>query len=50
MEEIERNLKYNKNNINESNLSQRIRFSFPKHETIDKLKNVFVFVLETSKD
>ena len=32
------------------NLKQRIRFRFPKHETIDQLENVFVFGLETYED
>ena len=36
--------------INEKNLKQRIRYRFPKHETIDQLKNVFVFDLETHND
>ena len=36
--------------INENNLKQRIRYRFPKHETIDQLKNVFVFDLETHND
>ena len=48
--EIERNFKYFKNKINENNLKQRIRYRFPKHETIDQLKNVFVFDLETHND
>ena len=48
--EIERNFKYVKNKINENNLKQRIRYRFPKHETIDQLENVFVFDLETHND
>ena len=48
--EIERNFKYVKNNINENNLKQRILYQFPKHETIDQLENVFVFDLETHND
>ena len=36
--------------INENNLKQIIRYRFPKHETIDQLKNVFVFDLETHND
>ena len=48
--EIERNFKYVKNKINENNLKQKIRYRFPKHETIDQLENVFVFDLETHND
>ena len=48
--EIEKNFKYVKNKINENNLKQRIRYRFPKHETIDQLENVFVFDLETHND
>ena len=48
--EIENNFKYVKNKINEKNLKQRIRYRFPKHETIDQLENVFVFDLETHND
>ena len=48
--EIENNFKYIKNKINENNLKQRIRYRFPKHETIDQLENVFVFDLETQND
>ena len=48
--EIENNFKYIKNKINENNLKQRIRYRFPKHETIDQLENVFVFDLETHND
>ena len=50
VDEIDKNFKYIKNKINENNLKQRIRYRFPKHETIDQLKNVFVFDLETHKD
>ena len=50
MNEIERNFKYVKNKMNENNLKQRIRYKFPKHETIDQLENVFVFHLETHID
>ena len=50
VQEIENNFKYVKNKINENNLKQRIRYRFPKHETIDQLKNVFVFDLETHND
>ena len=39
-----------KNKINEDNLSQRIRFKFPKHEILDQLENVFVFNSETYND
>ena len=46
----DRNFKYVKNNINENNLKQRIRYRFPKPETIDQLENVFVFDLETHND
>ena len=48
--EIENNFKYIKNKINENNIKQRIRYRFPKHETIDQLENVFVFDLETHND
>ena len=48
--EIDKNFKYIKNKINENNLKQRIRYRFPKHETIDQLENVFVFDLETHND
>ena len=48
--EIENNFRYIKNKINENNLKQRIRYRFPKHETIDQLENVFVFDLETHND
>ena len=48
--EIERNFRYVKDKINENNLKQRIRYRFPKHETIDQLENVFVFDLETHND
>ena len=33
--------------MNKDNSGQRIRYRFPKHETIDQLDNVFVFDLET---
>ena len=45
--ETQTNFKYVKNSINEVNLSQWICDQFPNHETIDELKNVFVFDLET---
>ena len=48
--EIEKNFKYVKNKINENNLKQRIRYRFPKQETIDQLENEFVFGLETHND
>ena len=50
VEELDNNFKYVKNKINENNLKQRIRYRFPKHETIDQLENVFVFDLETHND
>ena len=50
VDEIDKNFKYIKNKINEDNLKQRIRYRFPKHETIDQLENVFVFDLETHND
>ena len=50
VEEIDKNFKYVKNKINEDNLKKRIRYRFPKHETIDQLENVFVFDLETHND
>ena len=46
-EKIDKNFEYVKNIMNESNLKQRIRYRFPKHETIDQLENLFVFDLET---
>jgi len=49
VEEIERNFKFVKNKINESNLGQRIRYRIPKQESIDQLENVFIFDLETYK-
>ena len=48
--EIGKNFKYIKNNINENNLRRRIRYRFPKYEPIDQLENVFVFDLETHND
>ena len=48
--EIDKNFKYVKNKINENNLKQRLLYRFPKHETIDQLENVLVFVLETHND
>ena len=50
VEEIEKNFKYIKNEINENNIKQRILYRFPKHEPIDQLENVFVFDLETHND
>ena len=50
IDEIERNFKYVKNKINKNNLGRRIRYRFPKHETIDQLENVFIFDLETHND
>ena len=50
VDEIDKNFKYVKNKINENNLKQRIRYKFPKHETMDQLENVFVFDLETHND
>ena len=50
VQERENNFKYIKNKVNENNLKQRIRYRFPKHETIDQLENVFVFDLETHND
>ena len=50
VDEVDKNFKYVKNEINENNLKQRIRYRFPKHETIDQLENVFVFDLETHND
>ena len=45
--EIGRNFNFIKNKMNGNNLSQRIRYRFPKHETVDQLENVFVIDLET---
>ena len=51
IEEIDKNFNYVKNKMNENNLKRRIRYIFPKHETIvDQLENVFVFDLETLND
>ena len=50
VEEIDRSFKYIKNKTDENILKQRIRYRFPKHETIDQLENVFVFDLETDND
>ena len=50
VQEIENNFKYVKNIINEKNLKRRILYRFPKHETIDQLKTIFVFDLETHND
>ena len=50
MKEIDRNFKYVEINVNENNLKQRIRYRFPKHETMDQLEDVFVFDLETHND
>ena len=47
--EIDENFRYVKK-INENNLKQRIRYRFPKHETIGQLENVFVFELKTHND
>ena len=49
-DEIERNFKYVKSSIHENNLKQRIRYRFPKNETIDQLEKLFVFDLETYND
>ena len=48
--EIEAKLKYVEIKSNKNNLSQRIRYRFPKHKIIDQLENVFVFDLETYND
>ena len=50
VDQIDENLKIVKNRINENNLKQRIRYRFPKLESIDQLENVFVFDLETYND
>ena len=50
VEETKTNSNYVENKINEKNLSQRIRYRLPKHETLDQLENVFVFDLETYND
>ena len=50
VEEIDRNFKHVKNNMNENNLKQKIGYRFPRHETKDQLENVFVFDLETHND
>ena len=48
--EIDEKFKYVKYEINENKLKQRVRYRLPKHETIDQLENVFVFVFETHND
>ena len=50
VQEIENNFKYVKNKTNGNNLKQRNLDQFPKHETKDQLKNVFIFDLETHND
>ena len=50
VEKIERLFKNVKNRTNGKNLSQRIRYGFPKHKTKNQLLNVFVFDLETYND
>ena len=50
VEEVDKNFKYIKNKIDENNLKQRIRYRFPRHETIAQLKNVFVIDLETHNE
>ena len=50
LKEIDRIFKYNKNKIHECNIKQRIRYRFPKHETVDQLENVLVIDLETYND
>ena len=50
IKEIDRNFKYGKNIINQNNLKQRIRYRFPKHETIEQSENVFMSDLETHDD
>ena len=47
---IDRNFKFVKSIIKENMLKQRIRFRFPKHETIDQLENAFIFDLKTHND
>ena len=42
VEEIDKSFKYVKNKINESKWKKRIRYRFPKQETIDQLENMFV--------
>ena len=49
-EEKERNSKKVNNKKKRKNLSQRFRYWFPKHETVDQLENVFLFDLETYDD
>ena len=46
----ERNFNFAKIKMNVTQPSQRLRYSFPKHETTDQLDNVFVFDLETCTD
>ena len=47
---MERKFKYVMKKINLNKLTQRIRYRFPKHETVDQLENIFVFDLETYND
>ena len=48
----EKEAKFNffKNKMNENNLGQRSRYSFRKHEIIDRLGNAFLIDLETFND
>ena len=50
VEEIARNFENAKYKINENHSKRRIRYRFPKHETIDQLQKVFVFDLQTHID
>ena len=50
VEKIERIFDYFENKVNEDIFSQIFRFVSPKHETVDQLENVVVFVLETYND
>ena len=47
---MERTFKFIKNKINESNFSQKIRYRFLEHETVDQLELVDVFDLETQNN
>ena len=50
VEEKQRKFKFVKIKIFKDNLSQRIRYRFPKRETIDQLENVSVFYFEIYND
>ena len=50
VEGIEGSFKYVKITSNKDKLGHGIRYSFPRHETVNQLENTFVFDLETYND